>query len=63
MACLEAINYRHPVNCRSCTSVFLDICYVFTIVHGVQSALIAGDMDFLPQGLIDVTVVTCLPHE
>jgi hypothetical protein len=63
MAYLEAINYRHPINCRGCTSIFFDVCYVFTIVHGVQGALVAGDTDFLPQGLRDVTIVTSLPHE
>jgi hypothetical protein len=63
MAYLETINYRHPINCRGCASIFLDVCYVFTIVHGVQGALVAGDTDFLPQRLRDVTIVTCLPHE
>ena len=63
MAWLEAIKYRHPVNCWGCTSILLDICNIFTVVHGVQSALVAGDTEFLPQGFSDGTVVTCLLHQ
>ena len=63
MAWLEAINYSNPVNCRGCTSILLDICNIFTIVHGVQGALVAGDSDFLPQDLSDGAMVTCLLHE
>jgi hypothetical protein len=63
MASLEAIHYMCPINCRGCTSIFLGVCYVFTIMHGVQGALVAGDMDFLPQGLCNVTIIARLPHE
>lgn len=63
MAWLEAINYRHPIDCWGSTSVLLDICNIFTIVHGVQGALVAGDTDFLPQGLSDGAMVTCLLHQ
>ena len=60
MAWFEAINYGRPINF---TSVLLDICSIFTVVHGVQGTLVAGDTDFLPQRLSDGAIVACLPHE
>jgi hypothetical protein len=63
MAWLQAINYSHPVNCWGCASILLDVCNIFTIVQGVQGALVAGDTDFLPQGLSDGTMVTRLLHQ
>lgn len=60
MAWFEAINYGRPINF---ISVFLDICSIFAILHGVQAALVAGDANFIPQGLSDGAIVACLPHE
>jgi hypothetical protein len=59
LALFGAINYGRHVNFIS----VLDRCSIFTIVHGVQRALVAGDTDFAPQRLSDGAIVACLPRE